>query len=58
MDEVDFLKSLVEETKAHILEKKIVKLEDGWIFPVPYRSPALLSKASNREFVIARLMKK
>ncbi len=55
LDEVDFLKSLVEETKAHILEKKIVKLEDGWIFPVPYRASALLSKVSNKEFAIAML---
>lgn len=54
-DENDFLKSLIDETRIYISERKITKLDDGWIFPVTEREPAFLSKVSNRDFAIAML---
>lgn len=53
LDGNDFLKSMIEETRAYISEKKIRKLEDGWEFPVPYRTSILLSKVSNKDFAMA-----
>ena len=41
-DEDGFLSSLIEETRGYISERKINKLEDGWVFPVPDRALALL----------------
>lgn len=55
LDEDDFLKGLIEETKEYILERGIKKLDDGWIFPVQERIPVLLSKVSNKDFAIAML---
>lgn len=37
MDSDDFLKSLIEETKRYIHERKLKKLKDGWVFAVPDR---------------------
>ncbi|MGA1841525.1 MAG: HEPN domain-containing protein [bacterium] len=52
-DEDDFLKSMIEETRAYISEKKIRKLDDGWVFPVPDRTSILLSNVSNKDFAMA-----
>jgi HEPN domain-containing protein/predicted nucleotidyltransferase len=55
LDEDDFLKSLIEETRAYISERKLRKLEDGWEFPVTDRLPVYLSNVSNKDFAIAML---
>lgn len=55
LDEDDFLKSLIEETRAYISERKLRKLEDGWEFPVTDRVPVYLSNVSNKDFAIAML---
>lgn len=55
LDENNFLKPIIEETKSYISEKQLKKLDDGWKFPVPDRAPAFLSKVSNRDFAIAML---
>lgn len=52
-DEDDLLKSMIEETRIYISEKKIRKLDDGWVFPVPYRTSILLSNVSNKDFAMA-----
>jgi HEPN domain-containing protein len=49
------LKSLIEETRAYISERKLRKLEDGWEFPVTDRLPVYLSNVSNKDFAIAML---
>lgn len=54
-DENNFLKTLLEETRSYISEKNIKKLSDGWLFPVPERTPAFLSKVSNRDFAVAMI---
>ena len=53
LDGNDFLKSMIEETRAYISEKKLQKFEDGWVFPVPYRTSIVLSNVSNKDFAIA-----
>ncbi len=55
LDEDDFLKSLIEETRAYISERKLRKLEDGWEFRVTDRVPVYLSNVSNKDFAIAML---
>jgi len=42
VDSDDFLKSLIEETKIYIYERKLKKLKDGWAFAVPDREAVLL----------------
>ena len=42
LDENNFLKTLIDETRAYIFEKNIKKLSDGWLFPVPERIPVFL----------------
>ncbi|MCX6089089.1 MAG: HEPN domain-containing protein [Candidatus Atribacteria bacterium] len=54
-DEGNFLKNLIDETKKYIRERGIEKTENGWKFPVPYRSEGYLSEVSNRQFADARL---
>jgi HEPN domain-containing protein/predicted nucleotidyltransferase len=54
-DENNFLKSLLEETKAYITEKRIRKMKEGWAFPVLDRTPSFLSKVSNKDFAIVML---
>jgi len=55
IDEGNFLRELIDETKKYILDRGIEKTEDGWKFPVPYRSEASFSKVSNRQFADAML---
>jgi HEPN domain-containing protein len=55
IDKDDFLKNLMEETRAYIFHRKLKKLDDGWIFPVLYREPSFLSNISNKDFAIAML---
>lgn len=55
LDEDDFLKSLIEETRAYIFERGLKKLDDGWEFPVSDRKAVFLSKVSNEDFAIAML---
>jgi HEPN domain-containing protein/predicted nucleotidyltransferase len=54
-DENNFIESLIHETRSYISEKNIKKLSDGWIFPVPERTPAYLSNVSNRDFALAMM---
>lgn len=54
-DENNFLKTLIDETRSYISEKNIKKLSDGWLFPVPERTPAFLSNVSNKDFAIAMI---
>jgi len=54
-DENNFIETLIDETRSYISEKKIKKLSDGWLFPVPERIPALLSNVSNRDFALAMI---
>jgi HEPN domain-containing protein len=54
-DENNFLETLLDETRSYISEKNIKKLSDGWLFPVPERTPAFLSNVSNKDFAIAMM---
>ena len=54
-DENNFIKTLIDATRSYISEKNIKKLGDGWLFPVPERTPAFLSKVSNRDFALAMM---
>jgi HEPN domain-containing protein/predicted nucleotidyltransferase len=54
-DENNFLESLIDETRSYISEKNIKKLSDGWLFPVPERTPTFLSKVSNKDFALAMI---
>jgi len=54
-DENNFLKNLLDETRSYIAEQNIIKLSDGWIFPVAERTPAFLSNVSNRDFALAMI---
>ena len=42
IDDHDFLKSLIQETKEYISTRGIEKLDDGWRFPVLYRKATVL----------------
>lgn len=55
IDEEDFLRKLIQETKAYIFERKLEKLTDGWRFPVLYREATPLSSVSNEDFAMAML---
>lgn len=55
LDENSFLANLIDETRSYISEKRIKKLADGWLFPVPERKPAFLSNVSNRDFAFAMM---
>jgi len=55
-DENNFLETLIDETRSYISEKNIKKLSDGWLFPVPERTPAFLSNVSNKDFAIAMVV--
>lgn len=54
-DTNDFIKDLIDETKAYISQRGLKKLPDGWSFPVLYREPTLLSSISNQDFAIVML---
>jgi HEPN domain-containing protein/predicted nucleotidyltransferase len=54
-DKDNFLQALIDETRSYISEKNIKKLVDGWMFPVPERTPAFLSNVSNRDFALAMI---
>jgi len=53
IDEDNFLKNIMEETKSYISDKKLEKLSDGWRFPVLYRKATYLSHVSNKDFAKA-----
>ncbi|MFN3603397.1 MAG: HEPN domain-containing protein, partial [Leptonema sp. (in: bacteria)] len=55
LDNDDFLKNLMEETREYIEYRGIEKLSDGWRFPVLYREATDLSKVSNKDFAIVML---
>ena len=55
IDENEFLKTLIEETKEYIKKKNIEKLIDGWRFPIKHRQSTYLSNISNKDFAIAML---
>jgi hypothetical protein len=42
---------LIEETRAYISERKLKKLDGGWVFPVKDRTPIYLSNVSNKDTV-------
>jgi HEPN domain-containing protein/predicted nucleotidyltransferase len=54
-DENNFLETLLHETRVYISEKNIKKLSDGWLFPVPERTPAFLSNVSNKDFALVMM---
>lgn len=54
-DTNDFIKDLIDETKAYITQRGLKKLPDGWSFPVLYREATLLSSVSNKDFAIVML---
>lgn len=55
LDENNFLRNLIDETRSYISEKNIKKLSDGWHFSVPERKTAFLSNVSNRDFALAMI---
>jgi len=55
LDKGDFIKSLIEQTRKYISDKRIEKVDDGWIFPVTDRVATYLSPISNKDFVNAIL---
>jgi HEPN domain-containing protein/predicted nucleotidyltransferase len=54
-DENKFIESLIDEARSYIAKKNIKKLKDGWVFPVPDRTPAFLSNVSNKDFALAMI---
>lgn len=54
-DENKFIESLIDEAQSYIAKKNIKKLKDGWMFPVPERTPAYLSNVSNKDFALAMI---
>jgi len=55
VDNKNFITTLIDETKEYIKNKKIKKVENGWIFPVTERIPSMLSRVSNKDFAMAML---
>ena len=55
IDQNNFLKSLIDETRDYILQRKLEKLIDGWKFPVLYRQETFLSEVSNKDFAVVML---
>ena len=55
IDSEDFLKNLIADTKNYIIQRGIIKLDDGWRFPSLYREPTYLSDVSNKDFAIAMI---
>jgi HEPN domain-containing protein/predicted nucleotidyltransferase len=55
LDKENFIKSLIEQTRKYISDKKIKKVDDGWIFPVVDRVATYLSPISNKDFADAML---
>ncbi len=55
LDDNNFLKTILDETRSYIFAKNIEKLSDGWVFPVRERTPVSLSKVSNRDFAVAMI---
>lgn len=55
-DPEGFLKTLVEETQTYIRTRGLVRLPDGWQFPVRFREAVPLSQVTNRDFARAMLL--
>ena len=55
IDQNNFLKNLMDETRDYILQRKLEKLTDGWKFPVLYREETFLSEVSNKDFAVVML---
>lgn len=55
-DPEGFLQSLIEETRAYIRTRGLVRLPDGWQFPVRFREAVPLSQVTNRDFARAMLL--
>lgn len=55
VDSDDFLGNCIEETRNYIEKKGIIKLPDGWKYPVDYRRATNLSRVSNEDFARAML---
>lgn len=53
LDNNAFLSGLINETRIYIRDKELRKLDDGWAFPVPYRTEVTLSSISNKDFAMA-----
>lgn len=49
-DSKDFLKNIIAETRDYININQILKVKNGWVFPVKAGVPTLLSKISNKDF--------
>lgn len=54
-DKEGFVETLMAETREYIRHKGIVKLGDGWAFPVRQGGATPLSKVSNKDFSLAML---
>jgi len=54
-DENRFLERLMQEARTYVKEKNIVKVPDGWIFPVKKGKVTYLSAISNKAFAYALL---
>jgi len=54
LDKDNFLKCLIEETRAYITKRKIIKHDDGWSYPDASgdRRLFMLSGISNRDFAM------
>ena len=55
IDTDSFLGKCIDETRVYIEKKGIVKLPDGWKYPVEYRRATNLSRVSNEDFARAML---
>ena len=53
LDHDHFLLDLINGTRDYVRGKGIVRLSDGWRFPVKDRTATFLSKVSNRDFASA-----
>jgi len=54
-DKDDFVELLMSETREYIREKGIIRLGDGWAFPVQQGIATPLSRVSNKDFSLAML---
>ena len=49
------LAEMMQSMRRYVRDRGIVRMDDGWLFPVTYGSLTYLSKVSNRDFALAML---
>jgi HEPN domain-containing protein/predicted nucleotidyltransferase len=55
LDDGEFLRHFIFETKDYVRRREIKRFGDGWVFPVEKGRPVFLSRVSNKDFAQAML---